>query len=445
MRLLLAFAAALPLAAQLEVQSLQGSTPVALGPSANLGTVAAGDSTDFRFQAMNTGAAPLAINSITVGGTGYSLPAAFAPVILAPGESYPFSVRFSPKGEGSYSASLAVNSFTSLLRATVVLGPSLYLTNGGQATELTAGSMQVNLVTGQALPLAFSIGNPHARAITITDLSISGPGFAMASSPALPLMLGPGERAAIPVTVTASAEGEALGTLLVGARRFDILATAIRPKLAPPAIVPSDSAPRNGQQLKLRLTLPQPALGAGTGMLRATFMGASEDPAIVFPNGTREIKFDVAAGGRDATFGGAAETVIQTGTTAGTLRLEAITETGVTTETFRFERGLIVVDEAVARRSGSTLEIDITGFDNTRAAGSLNFRFFDRSGAPIGGVISATPGELFKNHFDQSVMGGVFRLRASFPVTGDATMVGSVLVEIANPVGRTDLQRLLFP
>lgn len=30
-------------------------------------------------------------------------------------------------------------------------------------------------------------------------------------------------------------------------------------------------------------------------------------------------------------------------------------------------------------------------------------------------------------------------------MTGDATIVGSVLVEIANPVGRTDLPRLSVP
>jgi hypothetical protein len=354
-------------------------------------------------------------------------------------------VRFSPAAEGSYSASLTVNSFSSLLRVTAVLGPSLFLTNGSQTAELTASSLQVNLVVGQTLPLALSIGNPHARTLTLSELSVAGTGFALVNPPGLPLTLQPGETHPIPVSIAANTEGDAAGVLSIGARRFSILAVVIRPQLSPPRIVPSDAAPHNGQQLKLRLTLAQPALGAGTGTLRATFIGAFEDPAIVFPNGTREIKFEVAAGSRDAMFGGVVETVLQTGTTAGMLRLDAVTETGVSTETFRFDRGLIVVDEAVARRNGSTLEIDITGFDNTRGAGSLNFRFFDRAGAPLGGVITTTPADLFKTHFDQSNLGGVFRLRASFPVTGDATIVGSVLVEIANSVGRTDLQRLLFP
>jgi hypothetical protein len=137
--------------------------------------------------------------------------------------------------------------------------------------------------------------------------------------------------------------------------------------------------------------------------------------------------------------------VLQTGTTVGTLRLDAIAETGTTTWTYRFDRGAVVVDEAVARRNGSNLEIDITGFDNTREVGSLNFRFFDRAGAPLGGVITTTPGDQFRTYFAQSNLGGVFKMRAVFPVTGDATIVGSVLIEIANTVGRTDLQRLTFP
>ena len=278
----------------------------------------------------------------------------------------------------------------------------------------------------------------------MTEISLTAPGFTLVNPPATPLTLPPGATRAIPVNIFIPAEGDSTALLSIGPRRFSIFAVAFRPQLAPPRIIPSDVIPRNGQQLKLRLQLAQPALGPGAGILRAVFTGAADDPAIAFPNGTREIKFDVAAGSRDATFEGALETVLQTGTTAGLLRLDAITETGVSTETYRFDRAIVAVDEAAARRNASNLEIDITGFDNTRGVGSLNFRFFDKSGNALG-VLTSTLADQFKAFFDQSNLGGVFRLRASFPVTGDATIVGSVLVEIANSVGRTDLQRLTFP
>lgn len=434
---------ALPLAAQIQVFTLQTGLPVAAGPSVNLGTAAAGDIFEVRIRAVNSGSAPLALSTVTVSGAAFSLAAPFLPITLAPAQSHDFSVRFAPSAPGSYSAVLSVNTFSTLLRAAAVLGPALFITNGTQTVELNTSSLQVNLATGQVLTLALSAGNSYSTPLTLDSLSLSGDGFALVNPPAFPLTLAPGETVPVPVRVTGVAEGESAAVLTVGPRRFTLYALVFRPQLAAPRIITGD-APRNGQQLPVRLQLAQPAVGPGSGLLRAVFSGA-DDPAIVFPNGAREIRFDVAAGSRDATFNGAPETVLQTGTTAGTLRLEAVTETGVTTETFRFDRAAVVVDSASARRNGSNLEIDINGFDNTREVGSLNFRFFDRGGNPIGGVITTTPAELFKNYFAQSGLGGVFGMRAVFPVTGDATIVGSVLVEIANSVGRTDLQRLLFP
>ena len=96
MKLITALLLAIPLAAQLEVFTLQGTTPVPLGPSINLGAAAAGDSTEFRIRAVNNGNAPVFLQTITVGGAGFSLASAFVPLTLTPGQSHNFSVRFSP-------------------------------------------------------------------------------------------------------------------------------------------------------------------------------------------------------------------------------------------------------------------------------------------------------------------------------------------------------------
>jgi hypothetical protein len=446
MRALLLAIWALPLAAQIQLLSLAGDAPAPVGASVNLGTAAVRDSVEFRFRALNNGAGPAPLQTLTVGGAAFSLAAPFVPVTLGAGQSYDFAVRFAPAGEGSYSAVLTVNAFTTLLRAAAVPGPSLVVINGGQATELPAPSLQVNVALGQSVTLELAARNPYATPLVLNEIAIAGTGFALVSPPAAPATIAPGEMLALPVRFTATAEGDAAGALTVGPRRLSIFAVVFRPVLAAPAIVrPAEGVPRNGQQMRIRLQLAEPALGPGTGVLRATFTGDVADPAIVFPNGQREIPFAVAAGSREATFDGAPETVLQTGTTAGVLRLDAVTEAGTTTETFRFERGPLVVDTATARRTGNTLEIDVLGFDNTRTAGSVNFRFFDRAGAALGGVMTADVGEAFRAHFAQSALGGVFRFRAAFPVTGDATIVGSVLIEMANAVGRTDLQRLTFP
>jgi hypothetical protein len=381
---LLVFALALPLAAQLQVYSLQGTDAVLAGASVNLGAVAVSDDAVFPFRVVNGGTAAVPLQPITVNGAGFSLGSSFLAGTLGAGQALDFSVRLSAAATGSYSASLTVNSFTTLLRATVVPGPSLFLTLGGQTSELSASSLQVNVAAGQTLDIGLSVGNPYATPLVLGEISIAGTGFSMVA-PATPLTINPGTAVPIPVRIVAGAEGDMSAVLTLGPRRFRIVASVFRPTLAAPSIVLSDKVPRNGQQIKIRLQLAQPALGAGTGILRATFSGTIDDPAIVFPNGTREIQFDVAAGSRDATFGGLEEAVLQTGTTAGTLRLDAITETGITSATYRFDRGPVVIDDAVARRNGSALEIELAGFDNTREVGSG--RDYDDTGGAVQNVL----------------------------------------------------------
>ena len=75
----------------------------------------------------------------------------------------------------------------------------------------------------------------------------------------------------------------------------------------------------------------------------------------------------------------------------------------------------------------------------------MNFRFADRAGNPLGSVFTVTPENEWKSYFQSSGMGGVFRLRAVFPVAGDASLVSSVTVEIANTVGRTEVGKLTLP
>ncbi|HEU0123703.1 MAG TPA: choice-of-anchor D domain-containing protein [Bryobacteraceae bacterium] len=439
--------AALPLAAQLQVFTVQDTALVPVAASFNLGTVSVRDSAEYRFRAVNTGTAPLPLQTVAVGGSGFALTLPFVPLTLAPAQSYDFSVRFTPASEGSYSATLTVNSFSSFLRVSAIPGPVLYLDNGDGLTEISVASLRVNVALGTTLTVPLVAANPYTAPLLLPEISLSGNGFTFsAPPPGGATTLEPGQRIPLPVRIAApAAEGEVVGVVTVGPRRLILIASIFRQPLPVPRIVLNNAAPQNSQQLRIRLQLAEPAIAPGSGTLRAVFTGAQTDPAIVFPDGSREVKFNFAPGNTEATFDGAPEAILQTGTTAGTLRLEAVTDSGTNTETVRFDPRPVVIEEAVARRNGSTLEIDLTGFDNTRGVGSLNFRFFDRSGSAIGGVISAAPAEQFKNYFDQSAVGGVFRLRAAFPVTGDATIVGSVLIEVANSIGRTDVPRLNFP
>ena len=75
----------------------------------------------------------------------------------------------------------------------------------------------------------------------------------------------------------------------------------------------------------------------------------------------------------------------------------------------------------------------------------LAFTFFDSAGRTIQpGVLRVDASADFKRYFQSGAAGGMFALRATFPVSGDATQVAAVEVEITNSAGITRTQRLPF-
>jgi hypothetical protein len=96
-------------------------------------------------------------------------------------------------------------------------------------------------------------------------------------------------------------------------------------------------------------------------------------------------------------------------------------------------------------RSAGTLAVSITGFDNTRSLGALSFTFYDAVGNPIApGAIGTDATADFAHYFAGSGLGGVFLLRAEFPVTGDPNMVASCEASLTNSAGTSKTQRTSF-
>jgi hypothetical protein len=153
----------------------------------------------------------------------------------------------------------------------------------------------------------------------------------------------------------------------------------------------------------------------------------------------------VAAGDLAARFGDTTEAVFQTGTTAGTIVLVA--EIGGYTEqtSIAIPSSAVKLDRSTATRNGNALELQVTGFDNTRSAGGLTFTFYDRQGNTVQpGAIRVNAAEDFRRYFDASKLGGTFSLRATFPVAGDASKIDSVEVEFLNANGSARSSRLRF-
>ena len=177
MRLLALLAVAFPLAAQLQVAVVRDTGPEIAGASISLGATGVGEIADAKFRVSNIGSATINISSIAINGVSFSLAQPFQPFPLGPSTSYEFAIRFAPTASGSYSAVLTVGPFTSIVRATAVLAADVSLLRGGQTILLPASGMSVDAVAGENVTIDLALSNPHANALTLDPLSLSGAGF----------------------------------------------------------------------------------------------------------------------------------------------------------------------------------------------------------------------------------------------------------------------------
>jgi hypothetical protein len=127
----------------------------------------------------------------------------------------------------------------------------------------------------------------------------------------------------------------------------------------------------------------------------------------------------------------------QTGTASGKIRLvaklaqwEHSAQLDIRSDAPRFTDGNV-------QRGNGSLSVQLTGFDNTRSASSIEFRFFDASSQAIGdtGGVQASVGDVFSAFFRLSERGGQFTLRAQFPIEGDTNAIRRVEVILRNRLG----------
>ncbi len=138
-----------------------------------------------------------------------------------------------------------------------------------------------------------------------------------------------------------------------------------------------------------------------------------------------------------------------TGTTAGklvfTLNPGAYGITGDPTTTLAIAPAPIQIIQSSATSRANDLDVVVTAFDNTYTAGPMSFTFFDRNGQPMGAPIAADFSSSFRAFYQGQSGGSLFLMRVSFPVTGDASLIGSVQATLNNAAGPARTGSLSFP
>jgi hypothetical protein len=316
------------------------------------------------------------------------------------------------------------------------------------AAPVDFGSVQL----GSSVVRHFAVANQTTVVLTAPAITVPASDFALTGVAPGGAVLQPGQSDDFYVQFSPTATGTRTGSLVIGNSTYALTGTGVAPPPPPLpnpglSIVPAPQA-LSAQQGAVTVTLDAASKTSGSGTLTLQFQpapGLTDDPAIVFVSGGRTAAFTVSPGDTQGHFGAQPTALFQTGTTAGTLVFTVQLGAVTAQQTIVILPALVGITTVQGVRSAASVEVQVTGFDNTRTAGLIAFTFFNAAGNAIApGAISTNATAYFASYFQNSSLGGVFLLTAVFLVTGDPSQVSAFQVEIANSVGTAQTARTAF-
>jgi hypothetical protein len=438
----------LPLSALAQLQlyvAPPGATETAFPGVYDMGTVAVADSLDARFRIRNTGPTTVTLTYLYCAGAGFTMTGAPSmPFVVAPGVNVDFTIRFAPGNSGVYSANLQINGTGYLLRGTALAGVTL---RQGSEDVATGASLDLGRVErGESAKLDLTLLNTTSESVALDTVSLSGSGFSMDLTG--PLVIPPATAVPFRVTWRPAVSGISTGTLTLDRRTFRVTGTSYEPTLPRPFIVIESPAIRSGQQGRVSVHLASVSKAYATGQLRMELRPngtvRDNDAAAMFTAGSRTIPFNVSPGDDMVKLRGDTSAVFQSGTTAGTI-VFVVEAGGYTDQGFVIvEPEAVRVDKSTATRNSGGVDVTLAGFDNTRTLKEIAFTFYS-NGQPLAGMpIRSAVLTDFSQWWTSSTLGGIFQLRAAFPITGDASKVTGVEMTLTNSTGETRTERLSF-
>lgn len=442
--------------AQLQVFTVHGTEERPVTGLIAMGSGPAGEPLDVLLRVRNASTQTLAtVSTLSIQGDGFSLyQAPTPPVHLVAGFSLDFYVRFrSDTPVSDARANLRLNTATISLLASAVVGVWLYqVEQDGSRTRRQSGESTVfpAVERGSSSTRRFQLENPNSTALPIGSITVTGDSFRSLTTLITPFTIAPRQIVDFTIAFEPRASGLRTGALTIDGRVFRLEGVGRDPVLPRPRISLDTTALESGKQLRVQVQFESEARAEGAGILRLEFqpaMPGPDDPAIAFLNGSRtSVPFLVSPGQSQGLFSGQRETLLQTGTTAGTLRLTAEMGGFRTEWTGRIAPAAAALSSLTARRGVDFLELNLLGFDNTRSAGGIAFTFYDPAGQPVPpGRITASIADPVRRYFETTTTGGSFSLRALFRATAPTTAIDTVEIELENSAGTFRSTRTKLP
>ncbi len=327
----------------------------------------------------------------------------------------------------------------------------------GQSYTLVVGAPPIT-ISPASLP-AGMVGTAYSQQLTATGGAV---GYTFA--------LGTG---ALPGGLTLSSAGLLSGTpTAAGTFSFEVSVTDSKqvtvtqpyqltintPPLPTPSVTGVGSTAPPDEQPVIGVELAQTYPTDLTGTITLTFApaaGGVDDPAIQFSTGGRTVNFTIPKGQTTAVFP-TATISLGTGTVAGTITLtldfkagtQDVTPQPAPTQVITIAPQAPVITSVTASTTSGGIEVDVTGFSNTRDMTSAAFTFQAASGFFTTPTITITASQLFSTWYSNTVSaqyGSQFTFAQQFNVTGSPSGITSVSVTLTNSVGTSTAMSASVP
>lgn len=236
-------------------------------------------------------------------------------------------------------------------------------------------------------------------------------------------------------------------TGLTGTIAYQLKVAAASP-ISPTITGVTDTEPPAQQPtLSVQLGAVYPVPLDGTiNLAFASAAGNVDDKTIVFSNGKTSVNFTIPAGQLNAVFPDASLS-LGTGTVAGTITLtltfkadgQDVTPNPAPTRVITIPAQAPVITNVTASHTGSGIEVDITGFSNTRDMTSATFTFQAAAGTTLtNSQVTVTADQLFATWYSDPTSanyGSQFTFAQPFTLSGNTSGIAGVSVTLTNPQG----------
>ncbi|HYM13564.1 MAG TPA: choice-of-anchor D domain-containing protein [Bryobacterales bacterium] len=427
----------------------------------------------------NTGTADGTVSAIASSDPQFALSSVpFLPVTLHAGDSFTFTITFTPNSAGTITALLHIDAVSFKLTGVGLGGNLTYAFAVGAATTTVTSNGNVILPptpVAETSSAQFQVTNTGNQTVFINSISATGPAtgvFTLASVPALPVQVAGGATVIFTITFAPIVQGPTTGALRLDNATFNLSGVATDPPPLPSVSFPLTTgagAPISlggstdaAGQVSLGITLANPYPVQLDGKLVLTFASDafSDDPAIQFSSGGRTVSFVVLANTTQAVFlpGISTQIRLQTGTVTGTITLSAgfVTDAGQINLTPTLGLGTLFKVSAakprirsvqLSNKTTSSFTLLITGYAPSRSVSKMDFTFAPHTdpnntnlilsttslSLPVDGEFSAW----YQSTASQA-FGSAFTATVTFNVNGDITAIQSVSATMTNALGTSD-------